>query len=135
MLRIGSDLLKQSKASHEDDKCNKSSRIKHILSLLVQANAMQDLPKMQRMKDEGVLARVYKLILDRCTKRSPPSSLATKQQGPNETWSRSIDVSTDNNRRFEWIALLDAVVRETLRLYPLVSSTVRAAEKDDCIPP
>ncbi|KAF8809670.1 hypothetical protein BYT27DRAFT_7209962 [Phlegmacium glaucopus] len=45
MLRIGSDLLKQSKASHEDDKRNKSSGRKDILSLLPQANVMQDLPE------------------------------------------------------------------------------------------
>ncbi|KAF8809654.1 hypothetical protein BYT27DRAFT_6513801 [Phlegmacium glaucopus] len=37
MLRIGSDLLKQSKASHEDDKRNKSSGRKDILSLLPHA--------------------------------------------------------------------------------------------------
>ncbi|KAF8816754.1 hypothetical protein BYT27DRAFT_7076267, partial [Phlegmacium glaucopus] len=37
MGRIGSDLLKQSKVSLEDDKCSKSSGRKDILSLLVQA--------------------------------------------------------------------------------------------------
>ena len=61
MNRIGSDLLKQSKASLED---NKSSGRKDILSLLVQANTMEDLSG--RMTDEDVLDRVYKLILDRC---------------------------------------------------------------------
>jgi len=29
---------------------------------------------------------------------------------------------------------LDAIVRETLRLYPAVASILRQAEKDDCIP-
>lgn len=58
MRRIGSDLLKQSKASYED---KKSSGRKDILSLLVQANAVEDLPG--RMSDEDVLDRVYKLIL------------------------------------------------------------------------
>ena len=61
MNRIGSDLLKRSKASHED---NKLSGRKDILSLLVQANAMEDLRG--RMTDEDVLHRAYKLILDRC---------------------------------------------------------------------
>ena len=59
MRRIGSDLVKQSKASHED---NKSSRRKDVLSLLVQANNKEDLPG--RMSDEDVLDRVYKLILN-----------------------------------------------------------------------
>ena len=58
MNRIGSDLLKQSKASHED---NKLSGRKDILSLLVQANTKEDLAG--RMSDQDVLDRVYKFIL------------------------------------------------------------------------
>ena len=61
MTRIGSDLVKQSKASHEG---NKSSGRKDILSLLVQANTKEDLPG--RMSDEDVLDRECKLSLDRC---------------------------------------------------------------------
>ena len=61
MRHLGTDLLKQSKASHED---NKSSGRKDILSVLVQANTMEDLPG--RMSDEDVLDREYKLILNRC---------------------------------------------------------------------
>ena len=57
MNRIGTDLLKQSKACHED---NKSSGRKDILSLLVQANTMEDLQG--RMTDEDVLDRVYNLF-------------------------------------------------------------------------
>ena len=57
MNRIGTDLLKQSKASHED---KKSSGRKDILSLLVQANTMEDLHG--RMTDEDVLDRVYNLF-------------------------------------------------------------------------
>ncbi|KAF8800658.1 hypothetical protein BYT27DRAFT_7216923 [Phlegmacium glaucopus] len=44
-----------SKASHEDDKRNKSSGRQDILSLSLQANAMEDLPEAQRMKDENIL--------------------------------------------------------------------------------
>ena len=60
MNRIGSDLLEQRKASHED---NKLSGRKDILSLLVQANTKEDIAR--RMPDQDVLDRVYKLILDR----------------------------------------------------------------------
>ena len=56
MTRIGSDPVKRSKASHED---NKSSGRKDILSVLVQANTREDLPG--RMSDEDVLDRMYKL--------------------------------------------------------------------------
>ena len=59
MKRIGTDLLKKSKASHKD---NRSSGRKDIISVLVQANILEDIPG--RMPDEDVLDRVYKLILN-----------------------------------------------------------------------
>ena len=64
MIRISSNLLKQTKAAYEDDKQNKSSGRKDILTLLVQANTMEDLPAEQRMTDEDIMARVYTPILD-----------------------------------------------------------------------
>ena len=57
MNRIGTGLLKQSKG-------DKSSHRKNVLSVLVQANSMEE--KAHQMKDEDVLSRAYKLILDCC---------------------------------------------------------------------
>ena len=85
MTRIGTGLLKETRASQED---SKSSIRKDVLSLLVQANTMQGIPKAQRMKDEDIIARAYKtcsklaIFAQYALKRSPPSSsLVTKQQG------------------------------------------------------
>ena len=68
MKRIGTDLLKKSKASHHDED-NRSSGRKDIISVLIQANAMEDLPG--RMPDEDVLDRVYKLILNQTVYLTP----------------------------------------------------------------
>jgi hypothetical protein len=61
MNRIGTGLLKQTKASLADDKANsKSSRRKDILTLLVRANTME--VEAERIKDEDMMARTYKII-------------------------------------------------------------------------
>jgi cytochrome P450 len=46
------------------------------------------------------------------------------------------NISTDNPTMDDLNGLpyMDAVVRETLRLYPAVSGVLREAGKDDCIP-
>ena len=46
------------------------------------------------------------------------------------------NISTDNPTMDDLNGLpyMDAVVRETLRLYPAVANIVREAGKDDCIP-
>ena len=46
------------------------------------------------------------------------------------------NISTDNPTMDDLNGLpsLDAVVRETLRLYPAVASVLREAKEDDCIP-
>ena len=81
MDRIGTDLLNETK---DDYKGGKSLSRKDILSLLVRAN---DLPEAQRLKDENVIGRAYKPILNCCIfsiylQRFPLSlSLAMKQQG------------------------------------------------------
>ena len=79
MDRIGTGLLKQSKS-------DKSSTRKDILSVLAQANSMEE--KGHQMSEGDVLARAYKIILIWCIylytliQRSLlSSSLVMKQQG------------------------------------------------------
>ena len=57
MKRIGMGLLKESKG-------DKSSRRKDILSVLANANSMEE--KAHQMNDEDVMSRAYKPILERC---------------------------------------------------------------------
>jgi hypothetical protein len=57
MNRIGTELLKQSKG-------DKSSYRKDVLSVLVQANSMEE--KAHQMKDEDVVSRAYEPILNWC---------------------------------------------------------------------
>ena len=61
MTRIGTGLLKETRASGED---SKSSIKKDILSLLVRANT-KCRPE-ARMKDGDIIARAYKLVLNLC---------------------------------------------------------------------
>ena len=57
MNRIGTELLRQSKG-------DKPSHRKDILSVLVQANIMEEAA--YQMKDEDAMSRAYKPILDWC---------------------------------------------------------------------
>jgi len=136
MNRIGSDLLKQSKASHED---NKSSRRKDVLSLLVQANAMEDLAG--RMSDEDVLDQIPTFIIAGHETTSLAMTwalyaLTQNKQAQTKLRQEVSDVPTDNPTMDDLNGLpyLDAVVRETMRRYNPIPVVARAAHKDDFIP-
>ncbi|KAF8804364.1 hypothetical protein BYT27DRAFT_7194522 [Phlegmacium glaucopus] len=104
MRGIGCDLLKQSKVSHEEDKRNTSSGREDILSLFVQANAMQDLPEARWMIDEDVPDQIPTFFI---------AGLETTRR--QEVSDVSIDNATMNVLPY---------LRETLHPYLPVSSTV-----------
>ncbi|KAF8800660.1 p450-domain-containing protein [Phlegmacium glaucopus] len=135
MHHIGSDLLKQSKAFREDEKHNKSSGRKDILSLLLQANAMQDIPEAP-MYLLNILAEFTTFLIAGHETASIAMAWALYALTHNKQAQRKFrqevsNLLTDNPTigDLNGLPYLDAVVHETLRLYPPVSSTIRAAQE------
>ncbi|KAJ4499391.1 cytochrome P450 [Lentinula lateritia] len=139
MERIGRDLLRQSKA-HLAATGEKGDgwRARDLLSLLVRSNMSKDILEHQRMSDEDVISRIiwnstqttstavtwalYALTQDKeiqCKLREELLRVSTE--------SPSMDILNS-------LPYLDAVVRETLRVYSPVTGTERVAMKDDILP-
>jgi hypothetical protein len=56
-MRIGRQLLQDSKKGIAEDGGSQSGRARDLLSLLVRANTSKDVPVNQRLSDKDVLAR------------------------------------------------------------------------------
>ena len=63
-------------------------------------------------------------------------ALSQNKQAQTKLREEISNISTDNPTMDDLNGLpyMDAVVRETLRLYPPLPSVLREARKDDCIP-
>ena len=63
-------------------------------------------------------------------------ALSQDKQAQTKLREEIYSISTDNPTMddLNGLPFMDAVVRETLRLYPAVASVLREARKDDCIP-
>ena len=162
MLRIGNELLDDSKASARSEKQTTSeknkSRPRDLLSLLVRANLATDVPENQRLSDEDVLARSYTNSITPRETLTVESEIPTFLVAGHETTSTGTawalfalaqdkriqdklrvelrTVSTDNPTMDELNGLpyLDYVLRETMRFHPPVPASVRIAVKDDVLP-
>jgi len=139
MDRIGSRLLKETKASLADDKGSKSSRRKDVLSILAQANTIET--ETLQMSDEEVMAQIPTFIIAGHETTSITMSWALFALTQNKDAQTKLreevsNLSTENPSMddLNGFPYLDAVVRETLRLYPPVSGVLREAVKDDYIP-
>ncbi|KAJ3573306.1 hypothetical protein NP233_g2502 [Leucocoprinus birnbaumii] len=139
MMRIGKELLQERKSDSTAAKMGSGS--KDLLSLLVRANTSPGLPSSQRMSDEEVVAQIPTFIVAGHETTSTATSWAlyalTKHKDVQAKLREELrQVSTDNPTMDELNSLsyLDAVVREALRLYAPVTSTLRVTTKDDVIP-
>jgi len=135
MSRIAADLVNQAK---DDYKGDKSSTRKDILSLLLRAN---DLPEAQRMSDENVMGQIPGFFVAAHETTSVTLTWALYSLTQNKHIQTKLrqelsQISTDNPTMDDLNGLpyLDAVVRETLRLYSPAFNIIRVATKDDCIP-
>ncbi|KAN0094981.1 Cytochrome P450 [Tylopilus felleus] len=147
MARVGNTLLSNAKiaaraSSTEKGEIEKNSLgSRDLLSLLVKANMATDIPESQKLSDEDVLAQVPTFLLagHETTSSATTWALYAMSNAPEiQTKLREelISVETDTPSMDELMALpyLDAVVRETLRVYSPVGSTQRVVIKDDVIP-
>ncbi|KDR81977.1 hypothetical protein GALMADRAFT_240373 [Galerina marginata CBS 339.88] len=140
--RIGAQLLNERKAAAETQgKDNKSWESRDILSLLVRANSMPDLPENQRLSDRDVLGQIPTFMSAGHETTSISSTwafyaLSQNKDAQTKLREELMTISTDNPTMDELNSLpyLDTVVRESLRLYAPVPETSRVAAKDDFLP-
>ncbi|KAF9501060.1 cytochrome P450 [Pleurotus eryngii] len=144
MSRIGSELLASSKAGiarAEKDDLDNGLQSRSLLSLLVKANMSASVPGRQKMSDEDVIDQVATFIAagHETTGTGTAWALFALTQNPRvqaQLREELLTVLTDIPSMEELSALpyLDAVIRETMRLYAPLPSTTRVAHADDVLP-
>ncbi|KAI0822367.1 cytochrome P450 [Trametes gibbosa] len=150
MRRIGEQLVAEKKAAivrettekdGHDSSGGRSLQARDLLTLLLKANMARDIPDNQRLSDEDVLAQVPTFLVaghETTTTGTTWCLYALSQALDVQKRLREelLSVETETPTMDELMALpyLDAVVRETLRLYAPVPRTMRVAQKDDIIP-
>ncbi|KAH0835842.1 cytochrome P450 [Lanmaoa asiatica] len=134
-------LVARESATEKGDIEKNSLRGRDLLSLLVKANIATDVPESQRLSDEDVLAQVPTFLVAGHETTSTAATwalyaitVATRIQ--TKLREELLSVETENPSMDELMALpyLDAVVRETLRVYSPIPATLRVAMKDDVVP-
>ncbi|KAH9842389.1 cytochrome P450 [Rhodofomes roseus] len=134
-------ILRAAAATGEKEISGKGLLDRDLLTLLIKANMSTDVPESQRLSDEDMLAQVPTFLVagHETTSTGTAWCLFALAQDPavqtqlrDELWS----VPTENPTMDELNALpyLEAVVRETMRVYAPVSATIRNAGSDSVIP-
>ncbi|KAJ7120541.1 cytochrome P450 [Mycena crocata] len=141
MMRIGRQLLAESKREISENGTFEMGRGRDLLTLLVRANTSKEIPASQQLSDEDVIAQVPTFLVagHETTSTAVTWALfALTQNIAAQTRLREelLAVSTDNPTMDELNALpyLDCVVREVLRVWAPVTGTSRIAMRDDVVP-
>ncbi|KAJ3480235.1 hypothetical protein NLI96_g8502 [Meripilus lineatus] len=148
MLKIGTKLVAERKALILAASTNKDTKVsskdldgRDLLTLLMKANMASDIPESQKLSDEEVVSQIPTFfIAGHETTASAVTwclyALSLDHKVQQKLREELLAVSTDMPSMDELMSLpyLDAVLRETLRLYPPVAGTLREAGKDDLIP-
>jgi cytochrome P450 len=145
MRRIGMELINEKKrAIMESTKGNvgkNNIRGVDLLTLLIKANMAEDLKPEYRLTDEEVLSQISTFIIAGHETTSTTVAwclyaLCLHPEIQEKLRAELVAVPTNHPTMDELNALpyLDAVIREVMRVYATVGSTVREATKDDIIP-
>ncbi|KZV72431.1 cytochrome P450 [Peniophora sp. CONT] len=143
---VGTRMIQEKKAAVLSSKVNghieKDDISGHdLLSLLIRSNLASDMPQSMRLSDEEILAQVPTFLIAGHETTSTLlmwtlfalcTSLEVQQLLRAEV--RAHYSETPILEELNSLPYLDAVIRETLRLYAPVSQTVREVTSDDVIP-
>ncbi|KAI9067998.1 cytochrome P450 [Trametes sanguinea] len=144
--RIGMEIIREKKAAISAELAGDASGqtvlpSKDLLTLLIKANMATDLKKNQRLSDEEVLSQIPSFLVAGHETTGLAATwclFALTQNAQIQTKLRQelLTLQTDSPSIDDLASLpyLDAVVRETLRLYTPVILTLRTAAQDDMIP-
>ncbi|KAJ7279322.1 cytochrome P450 [Mycena rebaudengoi] len=141
-MRIARQLLQESKKeAAESGTFDNGGYRRDLLSLLVRANTAKDIPAHQQLSDDDFLAQVPTFLVaghETTSSATTWALFALTQNTAAQARLRKelLGLSTDNPTMDELNALpfLECVVRETLRLYAPVPTTIRVATRDDIVP-
>jgi cytochrome P450 len=156
--RIGREILTESKAYLAATGEKSSWGARDLLSLLLKSNTSTEIAGEERMSDEDVIARTLNSSSSSAYMLNLLSEIPTFLLAGFETTSTAltwaffalsqhqeiqdklreellgVSTATPSMDELNELPLLDAFLRETLRLYTPLVNTLRVAEKDDIVP-
>ncbi|KAK7046146.1 hypothetical protein VNI00_007149 [Paramarasmius palmivorus] len=140
-LKIGKQLLAESKADSEVSNSEEKGRGKDLLSLLVRSNLSSEVPESQRLSDDKVIPQIFTFLAAGHETTSTATTwalfaLTGNMEAQTKLRTELLSIPTDQPSMEDLnnLPYLDWVVRESLRLHPPVTGTNRVATKDDIIP-